>query len=60
MLNVVLSLHLNAYWVQGHSQAAASLNEGFSSHPSLDARMKLIAEIKSFLDSESQFPLRYI
>jgi Zn-dependent protease with chaperone function len=53
----LLSLHMNpnSYSkalakICRHSQAAVSLNDGFSSHPSLDARLKLIAEITVLLE----------
>jgi hypothetical protein len=36
-----------------HSQAAASLNDGSSSHPSLNARLKLIAGIKALLEPKA-------
>ena len=53
----LLSLHMNpASYSEAlkricrHSQAAAALNDGSSSHPSLDARLKLIAALKTLLE----------
>jgi Zn-dependent protease with chaperone function len=36
-----------------HSQAVTTLNDGSSSHPSLDARLKLIAEIQALLEAKA-------